>query len=122
MFQISTTTTLFGEIPPAKFAEADSDSKNDYQEEIVQKYKLAPAPRKAPVVEEAAETEEIGQPKKVDIEGPKRHREILKGSTGSKIFSMLQNMKPSTRVQKDNAPKVKTADSAPPKRKLAFSK
>jgi len=43
--------------------------------------------------------------KMISINQPKTHTSIIKGSQGSKIFEMLQNIKPSARVQQNPPPK-----------------
>ena len=117
MINITATTSLFGDAPMKSFT---SDGLDEYRSEIEKKWKLIPSTNIQKVEEE--QLKEAEKPKKINIDAPVKNREIIKGSTGSKIFSMLQNMKPGSRIQKENAPNIKSSDPTPPKRKLAFSK
>lgn len=113
MFEISTSTVLFDDMPQKDFL---NDDLNEYKSQISQEWRIVP------VIQETTETmeEEINEPQKISIEAPKSYTPILKGSTGSKVFSMLQNMAPSTRTVVSR-PEGKSADVKLPNRKLRFS-
>ncbi|KAK8889731.1 hypothetical protein M9Y10_034485 [Tritrichomonas musculus] len=113
MFEVSSSTILFGNLPQKKFINNEPD---DYKNEISQRWTLEPN-----INQKVEEVE--AQPKKIQRisnTGPKSHASILKGSTGSKLFSMLQNKAPSTRVPL-NLPQVKSSEPDPPRRKLRSS-
>lgn len=111
MFKITSSTDLFGDAPQEPLI---NDQYDEYQKRISSHWKLQPTAIPEPQVEETPQ-----KPQKITLDAPKTHDAILKGSQGSKIFSMLQKMKPSARPpEKIN---VKTPDSDPPRKKLSFS-
>lgn len=113
MFEISSSTVLFDDIPQKDFL---NDGLDGYRDQISQEWDIAP------VIPEPPKETEIQQikPQKISLEGPKNHSEILKGSTGSKIMSLLSQMTPSSRTVMSR-PEVKSSDVQRPTRKLRFS-
>lgn len=113
MFQISQSTDLFEDIPQKDIM---VDELEEYKNIISSTWHIEPD---IPETPEIIESEPV-KPQKISTEAPKKPIEILKGSVGSRIFSMLQKTAPSTRTVV-SVPEGKSSDVSFPARKLRFS-
>ncbi|KAH0793378.1 hypothetical protein GPJ56_002680 [Histomonas meleagridis] len=116
-FLISSNTILFGDHPQKNIFEQETEEINAFNEDVNQHWKLTYQPR-------VIENEEIktDEPKVSAPAKPQKRQELIRNSTGSKIFQLLQNFKPNTahrQPPKIEEPKAKD-DVRPNKRKLQF--
>ena len=114
---ITTSTSLFGEIPLKPMISEQPDEITDF---LNKKWKF----QEPEVVQSEAPKIVISDTSNGLSEKRKQvatNRTILKNTTGSKIFQLFQNLKPTTEtrsIPKEADPKTKTVPN--PKRKLAF--
>lgn len=119
MFEISTSTSLFGNNEKQDILKSESQELKEYERYVENKYKLIPKP--APQPNEESNLLNDSKQKVPQNKAPAKNHEIIKGSTGSKIFALLQGIKPNAlnrSVPQVDAPKKK--DNGQPKRKLSL--
>jgi hypothetical protein len=116
MFVISGNTELFGDYPPRQGIFPAADPYGDsFRSEVAVNWNLIGIDRR-PLPPPASEPDIVEQKGQTAI--PKRPQ-ILKNSTGSRVFELLSQMKPSTDRPPLTIPEPK-ADPDHPKRKLKF--
>lgn len=111
MFEVTTSTALFGCSPRA------GCDRSAYEAAVARRYSLAPAPPPAADTPDSAERPTVPERRE-----PARSHEIIRGSTGSRVFALLQGLRPGAgnRSAPAAAPPRKK-DSGQPKRKLPLS-
>lgn len=116
MFRVTSETAAFRDAPSRAITDSDTQKNSEYTEGISKAYSLVDVDRFAIA---AAQQKANAAASTTVVDAPK-HEQLVKNSTGSKLFAFLAKNKPvpSSRVQ-GTKPVPSDAPSAP-KRKLTM--